>query len=514
MNKNLLLLREILWLSLFYVVLLIIWGYSYGKENSLQLIPYAEYLNDRSLFTKDFFIQNADKNFPNERSFFMYLLLPLGGALEWGVFILHYLCSLFLLLGLFRISFHILQNRIYAYASLIILMVPLQYHTLGLNELYGNEFISSFAAVAFAVWSIYFWLNKKVNACYLLLIFSTLMHPLAGLQTFLLISATSFIISIADKDPKGFFRKNSIPLLLYFLTAGSFIFLLNRRFNDTAIDSDSFFHIFFVFRNAHHYIPSAFVTKDLIILTPLYLITPFLIYRYNKPLFIFSVLIITGCLIYTIFVELFKSAFFAETQWFKTTYYLEFFMVVSGLLFIQRIIPGMKEVRVSKFFLGGIMVCCIGWVLVIFPGIEVSKNDIAYEFPFYKKITPEIDIAMKAKDVTPKDALFIQPCSLDELKHYGQRSGYIDYKGITHSKSFIVEWSNRFREIYSIDAITSKVISFDAVKLADENYKALSEDDILKLKADKGITHMIAPVEIQLSFKPLASNSAYTIYEL
>ncbi len=507
-------LSVVLWLSLFYVFILIIWGYSYGRGNSLQLIPYAQFLNDRTLFLNDFFIQSADKNFPNERSFFIYLLQPFGKLMEWAAFIEHYIFSLLLFIGLFRIALFILKNRIYAYASLLILLIPFLFHTLGLNEIYANELASSLVAASLAVWSIYNWMKQKTLICYILLTLSTLIHPLVGLQTFILITGTQFIKDLLGKNLRAFFITTGPLLIMYFLTAGVFIYLLNSRFNDTAIDNSTFFQIFFVFRNAHHYIPSQYSTTDLIILIPLYLATPLLIYKYNKDIFIFCLLIITGCVIYTIGVESFQSIFFAETQWFKSTYYLEFFMILSGLLLMQKVLPSLKEVKYAKIFFTGLIIFCAAWAVFVLPGIETSKNLIAYEFPFYKKVTPEIDISRKAKELTPKNALFIQPCTMDQLKYYGQRSGYVDYKGITHSKSFITEWANRFNEIYQIDPVTSNIISFEVMKLADENYKSLKEDYLLKLKNEKGITHMIVPVEVKLNFKTVSSNSAYTIYEL
>lgn len=507
-------LQTAIWLSILYIFMLLIWGYSYGRENSVQLIPYAQYLNDNSLFPQDFYIQSAGKNTPNERSFFMLLIKPFGSAMEWAVFIQHYIFSLLLFTGMFRISYLLLKNRIYSFCSLIILLIPLQYHTLGLNEIYGGELASSLVAVSLSVWAIYYWLKNKVAVTFALLIISTLMHPLVGLQTFLLITGSQFILSVINKNIKPFFLRYGLPVLIYFLTAGVFIYLLNARFNDTAIENETFFRLFFVFRNAHHYLPSEFPVRDILILAPLFFITPFFLYHHSKELFVFSLLIISGCIIYTVGVEVLESIFFAETQWFKTTYYLEFFMVIGGLLFMQKIIPAFKKIHYSKVFFASVIALSIFWVLIVFPGIEVSKNVIAYEFPFYKKITPEIDISQKAKKVTRPDALFIQPCSLDALKYYSQRSGYIDYKAITHSKSFIAEWAERFKEVYNVDPLHSEVISFDAVQLADQNYAKLTQEQVFKLKEERGITHMIAPVEFKLNFRELATNSVYTIYEL
>lgn len=42
------------WLTLIFLALLAVWGYNFGHNNSIQLIPYAQYLNDNTLFPNDF----------------------------------------------------------------------------------------------------------------------------------------------------------------------------------------------------------------------------------------------------------------------------------------------------------------------------------------------------------------------------------------------------------------------------------------------------------------------------
>ena len=502
------------WLTVIFITLLFIWGYSYGHNNSIQLIPYAQYLNDNSLFPNDFFIQNAAKDFPNERSIFILLIKPFGASMEWVVFIEYCIFSLFLLFALFKIAYFFLKNNLYAYASIILLFFPLLFHTLGLNELYGSEFSATLASDTFSAWAILAWLRGKNVLVYIFLIIATLFHPLAGLQVFLLISGTLFISAIQLRSLKTYF-KNIFPLVIaYVFTAGLFIYSLNGRLNDVPFDSADFFRIFFVFRNAHHYIPSQFVLKDIIILTPLYLLTPILIYRYNKKVFLLSLIILIGCLFYIIGVEVFNSPLIALAQWFKTTIWLEFFGVLAVLLFIRHKIPLLNQAKRVKQFFVLVTIICAAWVLFVFPGLPVLKKDIAYEFPFYTKMTAEIDISIQASKLTPTNALFIQPCSFDELKNYGQRSSYVDYKALTHTKSFIKEWAVRFEEVYGINPLNSAVISFDAVDFADENFLKITPEKLEKLKSEKGVTHIITPNETVFPFKLITSNAEYTIYEL
>lgn len=505
--------RQLFWLSIISVMLMVVWGYSFGRGNSIQLIPYLQHTHDHSLFSNDFFVQYATQNLPNERSLFLLLLQPFGVNLEWPAFIFYVLCTLAMLYAMLQIAFYFLKNYALSYAAIIITFFPLLYHTLGLNEIYGGEFNSSLISDVFSLWAILFMLRNRIGWCYAALILATCMHPLSGMQTFLLISGALLFTALANKNYVIIKKQYLLPVLIYVFTAGTFIVLLQLRLHDVEWNEADFFRAFFVFRNGHHYLPTEYKHLDWLILGPLYLITPLIYFKRNKQVFVFSLLILIGCILFSIGVLILESTTIATAQWFKTTMWIEWFAVIGLLLLGQKVLQRLNKPLLQRLILPAVIIVSGLYAFLVFPKIPL-KNDISYEFPFYKKITPEIDIATQAKQVTPKNALFIEPCSFDQLKYYGQRSSFVDYKALTHSKSFIKEWTTRFKAVYQIDPLTSETISFTAMREADERYRKLTTEQLTALKTQYGITHIIMYADNPLPFKKLASNDRFAIYEL
>ena len=497
-------------LTVLYCVLVVAWGYAFAQSDNIQIFPYLLYTHDHSLYPSDYFIRSAAESFPNERSFFVLFLTPFRSFLPVAAFILQYIFSIALLYGILKIARLFFQNELHAWMVLLILFIPLYYHNLGGNELYYNEFTSENAANTFAAWGIYAWLQNRYLRFYLLVAAATLMHPLGGLQAFLIVSACIFLHGLVKKNLLTEIKRMLPGILIYLLTGGVFIFLVERRFNDIAMDPAELFRTFFVFRNAHHYIPSDFPHSDRVLLGIAYLVTPFVLFKKNRQLFYYSIIVITGCIFYTIGVEKFHNPSIAAAQWFKSTIWLEFLAVCSFVYLLTRIFSFIKPIYIFSLIAAG----CIVWITEIFPGIPLIKNGIEYEFPVARKITPEEDISTKAKNLTPKDALFVQPCSFGFLKYYGERSSFIDYKALTHRKSFIRGWNERFQEVYHIDPLTSEKISYAAEAQADDNFRHLTTDDLLRLKNQDGITDIITWKECAYPFPVVAENDVYRIYEI
>ncbi|HMZ88486.1 MAG TPA: hypothetical protein PLM90_03615 [Chitinophagales bacterium] len=506
----------ILWGSLLALcaAMVVVWGYTFGHENSIQLIPFALHAHDPSLYDQDFFVSHAAARFPNERSFFMLLLMPFGNNLEWPSFIIYVVCSLLLFRALYGIAIHLLEDPWYAFGALMLLIFPLNFHTLGLNELFGRELSTSLLSDTACAWAIWHFLQHKKWSPWLLLIFATLMHPLSGLQVFLLISATLFTQSVLSRRVSQFLRMYGLQIALYMFTGGAFIIALQLGLDDTQWDDATFFQTFFVFRNAHHYIPTAFPHKDWVLLGPLYLITPFLLYRQSKALFIFSLWIIGGCIAYSFCVLQLHSVTVATAQWFKSTMWLEWFMIIAIMLTGKTLITNIKGRSYGPAIYALTVLVSVAWLLIVFPQYRFWKINTAYELPFYEVTTPEIDISRQVKERTAKSDFLIQPAGMDELKYYSERSSFVDYKALTHTKGFIKEWSRRFELVYDIDPATSKVISFDAVRLADEHFRALTPEKLRELHQTYAISHIVTFADVQLPFALLYKNEKYALYQL
>jgi len=142
---------------------------------------------------------------------------------------------------------------------------------------------------------------------------------------------------------------------------------------------------------------------------------------------------------------------------------------------------------------------------------------LPYRVPFQlfgmKEKDDMIAICEKIKETAPVDAVFIQPFDNTELKFYGQRSSFVEFKANVKHKSFVGEWYRRIGIVYGISAI-DEVQGFKLQDKADANYYT-PEVWRFSNKAGYGITHML----VKKDYKPpygnlILSNNSYAVYKL
>ncbi|MBC8047740.1 MAG: hypothetical protein H7Y00_13165 [Fimbriimonadaceae bacterium] len=505
--------KEIAGLFLFYIVLLVCWGYQFGDGDLIQLDPLVLSMTDDSLYANDFYVQHANEHFPNERSFFLLLLTPFSNNIETASFVYHIIFSMLLLTGLFSISKLFIKNKLLLWFVLPVLFIPLININLGTNELYYPFLHPSLTAKAIGAWALYFWLQRKIIYAFILVSLSTLQHPVVGIQLFLLLSAGEIFIFLFRKNERIKIKQTITALIIYISTAGIFIISIQLRFRDSNVDHALFYKIFFEFRNPHHYLPSSFSAVNWVVLVPLILLSCLIFQKKNKYIFIFICLAITGCVIYTIMTEIFHSTAIAPIQWFKTTIWLEFFSVIGLAVSFELLLNSSINILLKR-----IISMTIGFaflaIIIFIPIYKYQKMYTGYyNFPFNRKITPEIEISIKAKELIPKNALFIQPCNFTTLKYYGERSSLVDYKALTHRKSFILEWAKRFEDVYDLK-IEESPIGLKTSMYANNKFKNLSADYISQLQEKYGITHLLTFKTSKYPFPIIAQNEVYVIYEI
>ena len=80
--------------------------------------------------------------------------------------------------------------------------------------------------------------------------------------------------------------------------------------------------------------------------------------------------------------------------------------------------------------------------------------------------------------------MFIHPCGFTELKFFGERSSYVDYKALTHSKAFLTEWARRLQYVYHL--ITPALpAGYATSSYADEQLGKLSTEELKQMYAEK-----------------------------
>lgn len=501
-------------LSLFaaYLFLLSWNGYIYGHGDMIELLPYAKWLTDSTLYPKDFFIQHISAQSVNERYILAYFFSMFGKWMPQVALLLHLVCGLFLLEGLFRLAKIFIRSQGLIWIAILIPFIPLMNWNLGGNEMYIPLITSSTVAKVFGIWSIYFFLKKenyKKNNwyVYILLSIATFIQPLVGLQLFLVLTGVRVLIVIFDKKIEW---KSFLPVVFYILTGGVWVFWLQRDFAEGGIDNRLLFD-FLEFRLPHHFIPTYFSKKAAIVLLPLFAWSLFFYYKKNKTVFWMFALTLLGMLIYTIGVEVLESSTIVSSQWFKTTIWLKSLSVIALLCFLENKIPILQKEIFQKICTWGLRIMGIISIAMILNPVSIFKTK-TYDFFFLNKKNTEIGIAEIAKAVTPKDALFIIPMHLTHFKNYSERSTYIDYKAVIHRKSIIPIWYERIQEVYDIN-IETRQSGKDNVMVGNQNFRNLTMED-LQVFSEKGIQYLLTFKEVDLPLKRIGENENYVIFKL
>lgn len=494
-------------------------GYQFGHNDQVETMSYVLLLQDKTLFQNDLFMQSLAAHEPNERSAFVYFMLPFANCLETATFGLHVLFLSLLVAALLRIARLFIGNRLLA-AAVVLVSLGIGYMiTLGGVDLYYNTFQGGNIAIAICAWAIFFFLTKRYKRAAILLAVASPFQILVGLNTFLLLSLmlfADFIFPISVQSIKSTAAKRFFQFIaIYICTAGVYFFLviIKKQQADCSLSNKEFFDLIFDFRNAHHFLIEHFPVKKSLLFVALYTMGLIAAYKVHKAIFKF---LLAGGLIvlfYTIVTETTHWVPVASFQFYILTAWLKFFALIAAFAMLSRILP---KISIPPIYTLLILSVAILITSTGFATNQLQRKNVPYEFGSrYKTINTEIDICIKAKSLSDKGALFIHPFEFSALKYFGQRSAYAEFKAGLHQKCGVKEWHDRLQEVYGINKkMTEK--GFALQEIANTHLQNLSADEwqVLKLK---GITHAILPIDATLNSddaKQLQTNSAYTIWKL
>lgn len=496
-------LDKLLGLSLLIYVLLIVGhGYVFGHLGTIETFPYIQKLQDPTLFPKDFYLNGIQSNFPDVRWIFVQLLLLLGITGPWSAFLMHFLVSILLILGMLRVALRYTTKISIAFSAVILTLLVLYNHNLGGNELYYNSLAPSFVAISISIWSLYFFLTERANTAILLLIPATLIHPMVGIQLFLIIVAIQSILTIQERQN----QLSIFSILAYLVTAGTWVVILQRTFSDIGVDT-SIIRAILKFRLAHHYFPSVYGLANYLLLVPIFLFGFWFYLKKDKTLFLFFGVTILGLLIYAVGVELTQIQPILSAQWFKTTIWLKFFSCIGLMAFIDEQLLK-RNAFLRKYYTLFLTIALVGLGTLLLWKLP-QRQPTTLDLPWRKPYNDRIKISLLAKEQTPKDALFLTPTDFTHLKYFGERSTYVDYKATIHFRSKLLEWYERILLVYqnnkknsSLDRLSNNILQMP-----------ISKDGLTQL-ASLGITHIIVEKELDDNLTLVGQIGAYRIYEI
>ena len=491
-----------------FAIILVFKGFNYASNDVVDVMSYAKHLQDNTLFSNDFYVSHISTVVPNERYIFSTLLSLFGNALNWLPFFFHSIATLVFLMGLYRIFALFLTSKPLIWISILVLLLPLYKFNLGGNELFYNMFIASYVAKVFGIWAVYYFLKGEKFYSFILIIFSTLMHPAVGAQLFIIFVASGIVGYMSDNVHK-INKKTLMGIGLYFVIAGVYIAILLKEVNNPGISDSEYFKIF-EFRNAHHFFPQYFPLRSYYVELLLYVVGIYfmVIYKMEKLLNL-SLVIILGIMIYLIGAFVFGLPLILSTQWFKSTIWLELFSLIAVMKYFENEFQFIKKAFFSKFVFTGLNATAMVVIIMALAGFNYFKQK-PYRFVYGKNMSQEEDIGLKVKALTDKNAVFVYPMEFTGFKFYSERNAYIDFKSIVHRRDALGEWYKRINDIYGVDFDT-RHSGKDIFKEAKKNFAKIDKSKLQYLK-ESGVEYIVEYRDVDLNLPVLVENSRYIVY--
>lgn len=495
-----------------WALLILRFGYRYGTGDQVELLPYSLYLHNASLYANDFFIQNLHKSIPNERTVMANLLLPFVDNLEFYVLLFQFLSSVVLLVALQKIALLFIQNKYGAWFAVAVALIPLNDYTLGNVELYSECLQAGGLACAIIAWAFYFFLKRSYFLSGALLSIATFIQLLDGLDVMILLSTVLFFLVLSGKESWTAFLKF---IILFSVTAFGYllIILVKKSAGGEGLPTEDVFKIMFEFRHPHHFIFSSFPLLKTILFFLFWFIGVLHFFRKSKPIFYVLIFGLLGLLFYAFAVDVLHQVSIANFQFYKVSSWLKFFGVVAFVAIAFNTLPFLKHLNLSREVeYGLILFVPVACFVIITHGSNLLPYKVPYQFACLTNEDLRIDICKKIAAGTDSSAVFVQPFDFTELKFYGLRSCYVEFKANVRHKDAIGEWHRRIKEVYGVSA-ESDIKGFALQSAADAYYDRLDDIRIALLKKS-GVTHLLISSGIIKGRIPLLSNSAYEVYQL
>jgi hypothetical protein len=501
---------------LLYLCLLIFHGYIFGYEDQIEIVPVLYQMDHPEIYQNDFFIQEVLKKPVHERWFFIHTL-HFFHLFNPGIFLLlHAFFSCVLIMGLDKVASSFIKKTFVRWLSILTVLLILYNINLGGNELYYNSLIPSLVAKALAIWGIYCIWKRIWKWAIPLLICTTFIQPLVGIQVTLL----SFLslIPFSKKELVPEIKRLIVPLGIILAFILPWLYLLFAQHSKGDISNDLVFEIL-EFRLSHHFFPAWFSLSGFLLL-PVLAFIGIRVFRKQAPyLAKFIGWIIVGCVVYTLGVEVFEIPLFLDTQWFKSTIWLKAFGVFAVFHLVEKWLTGKNRERypILKVLEWPLlawlipMVTLISIYLVKLSPFPIVK-DRPYDFLWVHTLTPEQEICKIAGDVSEPSAIFAVPPDFTMFKWYSKRNSYVDFKAMIHHKDVMAEWYKRVQFVYEIN-LESKLQQPDLNGAAHAYLGQLDSKTLVEWKS-KGIDYLITDRKNELPMDVVGSNERYVIYEV
>lgn len=421
-----------------WALLLLRYGYFFGDGDHAEILPVLLKQHHPQLYPNDFYVNALSGIKPDIRWFFVRFTGLFGQNYPLTFFILHSLCTIFLLAGTLLVGHAINMKPLTAFTGLMACLLLLSQRIPGANFWYVPQLLPENFAFVFGIWSWWLMMQKKQFAASLLLISATWFQPLAGLQ-FAVVAFTAFIL----------IKQINLKAALLYAACGGIFFIITALAYQTNTGSADFFQLFVAFRHPHHYLPFAggFINW-------LFALFFGIMAYQTKSDFIKNVVFVIGLglVLYIPLVSIFHITLVAQMQWLKllAPVYALGSMATAWFL-ANKFKLKLPEVKPAFFYTSAIVALILVGLIIINPQINpLNKPFETGNHPRYMD-TDLIDICQQISKKTPEDALFIVPFDASAFHYYSRRSAYVGVKTLVHRSDFIPLWFERINDIYGVD---------------------------------------------------------------
>ena len=516
MGKNL---EKFLFISALSLISLLSNPYAFGHSNHGAELPPVLALIDPTLFERDFAVQSFLEMTP--RYYWQLLLFSIqkitGLSLDIILMFINILSHFIFFWGLFSLVNGVFVSSkakftkniesynqklftvfgILAYFSIVLLP------SWGSKIFYNNAVPSTFA-MAIAIWTLVFALQRKWITAFFIAGFAIWFHFLVGLYAGLVVSLFFIIVSLRD-------RQINIILICFslWLFPAIFIYISMLEEEIGLVYTHDFFEIFGLYRVPHHWVPS-FVNLNVWFLDSIFLLIVLfsswkllkMDHQKNYVWFFLCIIIVSLCglLLNYLFVEVFRSVFIGKLQFQRILPYgslagylliifysltfksknirekiIKFFIIfvpVTGTIFLHKnsfydlintlttlfsiillTIPFIIQSRKYKFYYQLIPITLLLFVFsnVYFmpSNFNQFKQDFDVEikkrFNFFKNNETEQKINNWLIKNTAKDELILLPPVKTPLRIElnSQRAVFFNSKNVPYSRKGFEEWATR-----------------------------------------------------------------------
>ena len=518
---------HILILCALYAIMLLRWGYEFGRNDQMQTLAYTEFLADPSDWPNDFYLQGIHEHVPNERFVFSRLWVSFAGHLDIVSLLGHAIFSLLLLHLLVSLAGEWIRYKPLQWAVTLFLFVPLYGIGLGGNELWYNSFFVSNVVKVLGLAGLIALFRGRSTLAFAAAALATLFQPVVGIQLFGLSLAA--VLWERWRSQSGIrWRDLLAGCLLWGATAGIWVLFLKLNFEDEALQqTDHFFDILYVFRAPHHYWPRSWGMGTWLLESALIGFGFWWFARQARlagegprgraarritGLFAGGLL---ACGLYVLAQEFIQSASLGALQAFKVTIWLEALSVIAVVAAVQYLFSFLgtrKWTILTGASLGLAGLSAAAWLFLAPASIPLS---VPHDYGVSLGQDPAVAIARDAQRLTTPEALFAHPISFTELKFHGRRSAYVDYKVLVHTRAAMHEWARRVELLYGLqwDRDAGTANRYDK---ANTHFAALDSTDLDRLRAE-GITHLLTFADAEppgLADQLLVRNGVWAIYTL